>query len=65
MTTGIEDVLLVLYDRDGNVVENEIYFKSHKEFAYFTKVLARNCVRFEVVSADLRDKEIDKANEGD
>lgn len=59
---GIDDVSLVLYDHNDKVVEGEIYFKNHKEFAVFTKVLMRNCMRFEIVSATLRDRELDRIN---
>ena len=63
--TGVEDISLTIYDHHDNLTHNEIYFKNHKQFSYFTKVLTRNNIRFEVVSAYLRDKEIEEATGSD
>lgn len=61
---GIKDISLSLYDNNGNFTHCEIYFNKHSEFSAFTKVLVDNDIKFDVVSAYFRDKEIEKINRG-
>ena len=58
---GLKDVNLIIYDDKGEVFENEIIMKNHKEFSMLTKILMRNGITFEIVSYNRMHEEMEKA----